>query len=306
MTTGGTNVRVTTPGAAVNLVTQRGTNAWRAAARYLVTDRDWQSDQDDLDLGDGQVFFTPSPRLSGVDEYGADAGGPILRDRVWMWGGFNRTTIDLDLDPPPLLFDRAPATAPPTTRRSRSTWPPSSPTACRRSSTPTSRRSTVSAPGRPAHPRPPSTSTLRPRSGSSRTRTCSGRRSSSRRTCPGSTERSSSTARRRRRRAVGRCRRRLQERLPLHHQHAGPRAGPPRDQRVLRRRRPEPRDDGGHRTSPRRGDHAVAVGRAELDLPRERLGERRRDQPLLPVRCAQRSRSTPTRSTSRTPSPRAT
>ena len=106
VTTGGTNVRVTTPGAAINLVTRRGTNAWRVAARYLVTDGDWQSDQDDLDLGAGQRFFTPSPRLSDVDEYGADAGGPILRDRLWMWGGFNRTAIDLDLEPPPFLFEQ--------------------------------------------------------------------------------------------------------------------------------------------------------------------------------------------------------
>jgi hypothetical protein len=106
VTTGGTNVRTTTPGAAINLVTRRGTNAWRAAAHYLVTDGDWQSDQDDLDLGAGQRFFTASPRLSVVHEYGADAGGPILRDRLWMWGGFNHTAIDLDLEPPPLLFDQ--------------------------------------------------------------------------------------------------------------------------------------------------------------------------------------------------------
>ena len=80
--------------------------------------------------------------------------------------------------------------------------------------------------------------------------------------------------------------RRLQKRLSRHHQHPGPRARPPRDQRVLRRRRREPRDDGGGRPSPRRGDHAVAVGPAELRLSRERLGERRRDQPVLPVRRA--------------------
>ena len=104
--TGGTNVRVTTPGAAINLVTRRGTNAWIVAARYLVTDGDWQSDQDDLDLGAFQRFFTPSPRLDAIDEYGADAGGPILRDRLWMWGGLNRTEIDLDVAPPPFAFEQ--------------------------------------------------------------------------------------------------------------------------------------------------------------------------------------------------------
>jgi Carboxypeptidase regulatory-like domain len=37
VTTGGTDIRVTAPGAALNLVTRRGTNAWRASARYLFT-----------------------------------------------------------------------------------------------------------------------------------------------------------------------------------------------------------------------------------------------------------------------------
>jgi hypothetical protein len=106
VTTGGTDARVTTPGAAINLVTRRGTNAWRASARYLLADGDWQSDQDDFEVPDAQGFFTPSSALGEVSEYGAEAGGPILRDRAWVWGGLNRTTIDLELAPPPLAFDQ--------------------------------------------------------------------------------------------------------------------------------------------------------------------------------------------------------
>jgi hypothetical protein len=106
VTTGGTNVRVSTPGAAINLVTRRGTNAWRASARYLQADGDWQSDHDDFDVPAAQGFFTPPVELRAVREYGAEIGGPILRDRAWAWGGVNRTAIDLDFAPAPPWFDQ--------------------------------------------------------------------------------------------------------------------------------------------------------------------------------------------------------
>jgi hypothetical protein len=108
ITTGGTDVEVATPGAALNLVTRRGTNAWRAAVRYLVADGDLQPSvrESKLDLPPGQTSFEPSPRLDSVIEYGAEGGGPVVADRLWIWAGYNGSAVDLDLDPPPTAFEQ--------------------------------------------------------------------------------------------------------------------------------------------------------------------------------------------------------
>jgi Carboxypeptidase regulatory-like domain/TonB-dependent Receptor Plug Domain len=106
VTTGGTDAAVATGGVVLNLVTKRGTNVWRASARYLIADEAWQSGPHDLDLANGQRSFTSSPSLDRVREYGAEGGGAIRRDRVWIWGGHHRTSTDLTLDPPPTLFEQ--------------------------------------------------------------------------------------------------------------------------------------------------------------------------------------------------------
>ena len=61
--TGGSNLSLPSPGVTVNLVTRRGTNELRSSARALYTGG------------------------AGWD-YGIEAGGPLWRDRVWLWGAF--------------------------------------------------------------------------------------------------------------------------------------------------------------------------------------------------------------------------
>jgi hypothetical protein len=65
VTTGGSDLELATPGVTVNLVTKRGTNQLRGSAR---------------------AFYTGG---NGWD-YGVEAGGPVWRDRVWLWGSFAR------------------------------------------------------------------------------------------------------------------------------------------------------------------------------------------------------------------------
>ncbi len=63
VTTGGSNLGLASPGVALNLVTKRGTNDLKGSARaYFTGEAGW--------------------------EYGVEAGGPLWKDRVWLWGAF--------------------------------------------------------------------------------------------------------------------------------------------------------------------------------------------------------------------------
>jgi hypothetical protein len=66
VTTGGSDLSLATPGVTLNLVTKRGTNELRGSARGLYYGGD-------------------------VWDYGIEAGGPLWKDRLWLWGAFAHT-----------------------------------------------------------------------------------------------------------------------------------------------------------------------------------------------------------------------
>jgi hypothetical protein len=78
------DVTVQTSGVTVNQVTKRGTNEWRGSGRFLRTDGAWQAKPQDPN----------GNRIDKVDEYGADAGGPIVKDHLWIWGSYGRSSIN--------------------------------------------------------------------------------------------------------------------------------------------------------------------------------------------------------------------
>lgn len=89
VTTGGTDPRILTPGAQINLVTKRGTNEWRGSGRYLLTDGDWQSEPKIKQEALEPVRYIGRPNeINEVIEWGAEVGGPAIRDRLWLWGAF--------------------------------------------------------------------------------------------------------------------------------------------------------------------------------------------------------------------------
>jgi Carboxypeptidase regulatory-like domain len=105
VSTGGTDVSVATGGVVLNMVTKRGTNEWRGSARYYVDDKNTQGDLsiDRADLGQAgpwnggraQTAFKQGNRIDNNEEWGAELGGPILKDKLWAWGSYSRQQIDL-------------------------------------------------------------------------------------------------------------------------------------------------------------------------------------------------------------------
>ncbi|HEX9670865.1 MAG TPA: TonB-dependent receptor [Thermoanaerobaculia bacterium] len=105
VSTGGTDVTLATGGVTLNMVTKRGTNEWRGSGRYLLTDD--TIDQADLsfdkaDLGQkgpwnsgAQALFQQGNQIIDVKDFGAELGGPIIKDRLWVWGSWGTQEIDL-------------------------------------------------------------------------------------------------------------------------------------------------------------------------------------------------------------------
>jgi hypothetical protein len=98
--TGGSDVTRDTPGVTLNLVTKRGSNEFRGSARFMLTNADGffgaldqgNTDVPDNFLGPGQTDFTAT-QVERVEDYGFEAGGPLWRDKVWIWASWGNYDI---------------------------------------------------------------------------------------------------------------------------------------------------------------------------------------------------------------------
>ncbi len=86
-TTGSSDVSVAASGVTINQVTKRGGNEWAVGARYLRTDGDLQSDAPILPSG------LRGNQIDAVEEYGADIGGPLWKDKLWIWASYGESDI---------------------------------------------------------------------------------------------------------------------------------------------------------------------------------------------------------------------
>ena len=95
VTTGGADLRVATGGVGINLVTKRGTNTFHGGVSGFFASEKLQASNLPSELeGD--------PRLQGSDkadhteqiaDYGAELGGPIVKDKLWFWGSYGKQDI---------------------------------------------------------------------------------------------------------------------------------------------------------------------------------------------------------------------
>jgi uncharacterized protein YegL len=84
VTTGGAEANQPTAGVQVNAVTKRGTNEWRGSGEFTVGD-------EKLQTGSGTA---EENRLQSLRTGGAELGGPLRKDRAWIWGNFGGTDLD--------------------------------------------------------------------------------------------------------------------------------------------------------------------------------------------------------------------
>jgi hypothetical protein len=97
--TGGNDPSIMTAGVTLNMVTKRGTNDVHGSGRVFITDPAWQAHpaltaemKAQSALGNGNFVGS---QITGIQDYGLDVGGPILKDRLWLWGAYGRQQIDL-------------------------------------------------------------------------------------------------------------------------------------------------------------------------------------------------------------------
>jgi len=91
--TGGGDASIRGSNAHLNMITKRGTNTLHGSARIFVVDHHFQSNNLPSEaVGQG---LTDGNHIDAIQDYGAELGGPLWSDRLWLWGSYGRDQIDL-------------------------------------------------------------------------------------------------------------------------------------------------------------------------------------------------------------------
>lgn len=105
ITTGGSDPRIQTSGVQMNMVTKRGTNEYRGSGRYLYVPG--SSSADPTVPTEATGYLSRANSVNYVRDYGAELGGPLWRDRAWLWvarGDQKISTWQSAAQPQPVFF----------------------------------------------------------------------------------------------------------------------------------------------------------------------------------------------------------
>ena len=101
-TTGGTDVTKNSSGVQVNLVTKRGTNEFRGSARFYNTAASGYfggalkasepNIEGEFNRSNGQTALAGA-RVRKIEDFGFEAGGAAIQDRLWFWGSWGQNDI---------------------------------------------------------------------------------------------------------------------------------------------------------------------------------------------------------------------
>jgi hypothetical protein len=86
-TIGSADVSIATSGVTINQVTKQGGNEWAGSGRYMRTDGDLQEDAKLLPTG------LKGNEIDLVEEVGAEIGGPLWKDKLWIWASYGESDI---------------------------------------------------------------------------------------------------------------------------------------------------------------------------------------------------------------------
>jgi Carboxypeptidase regulatory-like domain len=96
VTTGGTDTTIATGGVVINMVTKRGTNQWRGSGRFFDTPGSTAaaSSFNSANFPAGQTAPAETNHIVKVQDYGAEVGGPIVKDHLWIWGSYGNQDVE--------------------------------------------------------------------------------------------------------------------------------------------------------------------------------------------------------------------
>jgi hypothetical protein len=93
--TGGGDASIAGSGAHLNMVTKRGTNDLHGSARVFGVDERFESSNLPDEALEQTTPVASGNRIESLQDYGAEAGGPIWSDHLWIWGSYGRSQINL-------------------------------------------------------------------------------------------------------------------------------------------------------------------------------------------------------------------
>jgi hypothetical protein len=93
VSTGSSDPSIRTPGVHLNMVTKRGTNQIKGSGRFFTTDEQFQSEA--TIPAEAEDYLTEGANsINHIDDYGIEAGGPVIADKLWIWGAASRNSIN--------------------------------------------------------------------------------------------------------------------------------------------------------------------------------------------------------------------
>ena len=96
ITTGGGDPSIQTGGIALNFVTKRGGNKFRGQAYFYRTDQiPWVGFQAENVSTEMEGYGYSGDKINRIKDYGFEAGGPIIKDRLWVWGAWGIQDISM-------------------------------------------------------------------------------------------------------------------------------------------------------------------------------------------------------------------
>ena len=98
VTNGGGDVSVQSSGLAINLVTKSGSNVFKGTfnGTYENDATQGQNVTEELFNAGAGGFLSGNP-LQKIGVYSIEAGGPIVKDKLWFWGSFDKQDINVGI-----------------------------------------------------------------------------------------------------------------------------------------------------------------------------------------------------------------